>query len=85
MATVIKKWGVYQNDMPPTFTIFNNYGRGTRTPTNRVRVCCATITQFRNIEPTSLLYQKYEKNQCFLKKIKKNFNVSIKERGAVAP
>ena len=30
-------------------SVFCNYGKGIRTPTNRVRVCCATITPFRNV------------------------------------
>ena len=30
-------------------SVFINYGKGIRTPTNRVRVCCATITPFRII------------------------------------
>ena len=30
-------------------SVFCNYGKGIRTPTNRVRVRCATITPFRNV------------------------------------
>ena len=30
-----------------SFWVKKSYGKGIRTPTNRVRVCCATITPFR--------------------------------------
>ena len=47
-------------------SVFCNYGKGIRTPTNRVRVCCATITPFRNVlcSLTNKYYYTYISKNC---------------------
>ena len=45
-----------------------SYGKGIRTPTNRVRVCCATVTPFRIIvHRTKIIISFSTKNQHFFK------------------
>ncbi len=62
---------------PAEASRFIGWGIGIRTPTNRVRVCRATVTLFPNVTriwATDIYYtQLFEKVNTFIEKISKNF------------
>ena len=43
-------WGKKKTADSEESTVYRGWGIGIRTPTNRVRVCRATVTQFPNIQ-----------------------------------
>ncbi len=54
-------------DKPLSRFVDFGWGIGIRTPTNRVRVCRATVTQFPKICNKNIIPQIYEKSTSILK------------------